>query len=438
MTLMALAHHDVFENSPSGKLECRRQYAIFEVSYLPRSVIYRLGVNYQLFPPMGQSLSSRAKSQLEHHKSTASTVEPIVEYQPRVEISLGGPVVEDGWHSFSAQLSGENAVNNPTAKNIKVQNVQNVQNVTELFSVASHMQTLLHSAVLVAESTTTRRYSNEYNGTNTRPISPIAHGASSRSYTFVTSQHNEFSKRSSSSRRPNTLVTQRSAEQISTLGPSLAFLATLRPSSRSKSVFTQKCNNYPPLSRRTCSAQNLRSSLMLPALGSPLIGSSLWSPTSEETDIYRLNLLSSPHYCTYGCKDKSFQRKSDWIKHEEQAHDPPVLYTCLLHVSETLATDPCPAESCVSTMDTAHLAYFHDSFYCFEKPSPSVERYQTNNLDLLLEHLDCRHGLRFETVPDYCEISFSNPRNEYPAHPLPPTYEEKSATTFDRDTHLND
>jgi hypothetical protein len=52
-------------------------------------------------------------------------------------------------------------------------------------------------------------------------------------------------------------------------------------------------------------------------------------------------------------------------------------------------------------MNSDHLANFHSSFACFDKPAVSIERYQTENADLLLEHLRERHRLDFETFPDY-------------------------------------
>jgi hypothetical protein len=50
-------------------------------------------------------------------------------------------------------------------------------------------------------------------------------------------------------------------------------------------------------------------------------------------------------------------------------------------------------------MDSDHLANFHGSFSCFDKPAVSIERYQTEKADLLLEHLRERYGLDFERFP---------------------------------------
>jgi hypothetical protein len=225
-------------------------------------------------------------------------------------------------------------------------------------------------------------------------------------------------RRPSSTSRIQTLSTQTSQEHTLALKPSSAYLPSLRPSSsyqsflkpsssrsssRRNSLSTQSSDDYPtlPLSRQTSSSQTLQSSIYSSFKGTSSSASSLWSPTSEETDVYRINILSNLHYCTYGCNDKSFKRKLDWIRHEEQIHEPPVIHTCLLHVSETLSSDPCPARLCVSTLDASHLAHFHESFSCFDKPAVSIERYQTEKADLLLEHLKERHGLDFETFPDY-------------------------------------
>jgi hypothetical protein len=57
-------------------------------------------------------------------------------------------------------------------------------------------------------------------------------------------------------------------------------------------------------------------------------------------------------------------------------------------------------------MDSAHLAHFHDSFSCFDKPAVSIERYQTEKADLLLEYLRERHGLGFEMFPDCWSSEF--------------------------------
>jgi hypothetical protein len=52
-------------------------------------------------------------------------------------------------------------------------------------------------------------------------------------------------------------------------------------------------------------------------------------------------------------------------------------------------------------MDSEHLDHYHDSFTCFEKSTLSIERYQTEKSDLLLEHLKTRHGLDLDSFPDY-------------------------------------
>jgi hypothetical protein len=218
-------------------------------------------------------------------------------------------------------------------------------------------------------------------------------------------------RRQSSTSGVGSPPTKTSQEQISPLKPSSTHLPSLRRSSsdqsflrsssfstsRNNSLSTQGTGRFPtlPSSKQTSSSRTLRSSIYSSS------ASSLWSPTSEETDIYRINILSNLHYCTYGCKDQSFKRKLDWMHHEEQFHEPPIIHTCLLHVSDTLSSDPCPARLCVSTLNLDHLAHFHNSFSCFDRPAVTIERYQTEKADVLLEHLNERHGLDLETFPDY-------------------------------------
>jgi hypothetical protein len=135
-------------------------------------------------------------------------------------------------------------------------------------------------------------------------------------------------RRRSSTSRIDALSSNTSQENILALKPSSAYLPSLRQSSsyqsflrsssatstsRSNSLSTQRTHDYPPLplSRQTSSSRTLRSSIYSSSKGTSSSASSLWSPTSEETDIYRITILSNLHFCTYGCKDKSFKRKLD-------------------------------------------------------------------------------------------------------------------------------
>jgi hypothetical protein len=256
------------------------------------------------------------------------------------------------------------------------------------------------------------------NESSYRPQASRRQGITSKSQLIAQKSSGRPLRRRSSASRISTPSAKTSQEHILALNPSSAYLPSLRQSSsnhsfirssslssmsRNKSLSARRTDDDPilPLSRQTSSSRTLRTSIYSSSKGTFSSASSLWSPTSEETDIYRINILSNLHFCTYGCKEMSFKRKLDWIQHEEQMHEPPIIHTCLLHVSDTLSSDPCPARFCVSTMNSDHLAHFHNAFSCFDKPATSIERYQTEKAGLLLEHLRERHGLAFETFPDY-------------------------------------
>jgi hypothetical protein len=203
-------------------------------------------------------------------------------------------------------------------------------------------------------------------------------GITSKSQSIAQRHGGKSLQRQSSASRISALATRTTQEHISALHPSFAYLPSLQqPSSnqpylrspslistsRNNSLSTQRTDNDPilPLSRQTLWIRTLRSSIYSSSKGTPSSASSLWPPTSEETDIYRVNILSNLHFCTCGYKEKSSRRNLDRIQHEEQIHKSPIIHTYLLHVSVTLSSDPCPVQLCVSTLNVDHLAQLHNS-----------------------------------------------------------------------------
>jgi hypothetical protein len=86
------------------------------------------------------------------------------------------------------------------------------------------------------------------------------------------------------------------------------------------------------------------------------------------------------------------RRANPWFAHDSHLFTP-----CLGHalLGSTSRAPLCFNHGC------SHLAIFHNSFSFFDKPAVSIERYQTENAELLLEHSRERHGLDVETFPDY-------------------------------------
>jgi hypothetical protein len=111
----------------------------------------------------------------------------------------------------------------------------------------------------------------------------------------------------------------------------------------------------------------------------------LWARILEENENYRIAFLKNPRYCTYSYQNENVKKILDWIHHESNVHEPSNTYTCLLNVSDPVATDSCPDHYYVSTIVQQHLAHHHSFWSPFEKSKTTSEKYTINTVNDCLD-----------------------------------------------------